>query len=165
MKVKTEHVEYPTIDQLTNMPSDSMYDYINATFCTGLANMLDNIKTYMIARYTMNDLNSAELSDDDPRLKPYFDNIAIIDSISQGTWSHTWYGEYAEDDIVITGECDDNYYAIWFDLDVSDCSIMKLSKQHFTDIEQFNDYVKEYFETELHYKIKPVRNPDGWFKW
>ena len=161
--------EYPNVDQLTNMPTDCMYSYVNSTFCAGVANKLElhSRKAYMIARYSIEDtsINTEELSDDDLRLIPFFQNIKDMNLMPYKDWIHTKYGEFAIDDVIITGASDDNYYAVWFDQDVSDSSLIKLSKSHFGSIDEFNQYIVEFFETELHYKIKPIRDPDGWMRW
>lgn len=80
-------------------------------------------------------------------------------------WYNTYYGKYCDDDVIITGECDRNYYCVWLDKDVSDCCIMKVSKEHYETLEEFNEAVVKYFEKELTYKIRPIRKPRGWFRW
>lgn len=162
-------IEFPTADMLTDMKSDTMYEYINHTYCIGFGNLLEHQSAYMIARYSLEDRfdvnQTASMPDDDERLKPYFENIESLTKISDDDWYHTYYGEYCDDDVIITGECDRNYYCVWLDKDVSDCCIMKVSKEHYETLEEFNEAVVEYFEKELTYKIRPIRKPRGWFKW
>ena len=47
-------IGFPSIDDLTNMPSDSMFEYINSTYCNGIVNLIKNKSAFMIARYTKN---------------------------------------------------------------------------------------------------------------
>ena len=67
--------DYPSVDQLTQMKVDSDYCYINSTYCVGLANMLENISAFMIARYSLVDGVDSEytvlLDDNDEFLKFY----------------------------------------------------------------------------------------------
>ena len=67
--------DYPNVDQLTNMKADSDYCYINSTYCVGLANMLENISAFMIARYSLVDdmyfEDTVSLGDNDELLQKY----------------------------------------------------------------------------------------------
>lgn len=40
-------MEFPSLDDLTNMSSDNIFTYINSTFCTACANMLKNKTAYV----------------------------------------------------------------------------------------------------------------------
>ena len=162
-------VEFPTADMLTDMKSDTMYEYINCAYCEGFGNLLENQSAYMIARYSLEDSidcnETASIPDNDERLKLYFENIDHLSKISDSEWRHTNYHKYCGDDVIITGECDRNYYFVWLDNDVSDCCIMKVSKEHYETLEEFNEAVVEYFEQVQTYKIRPIRKPKGWFSW
>ena len=161
--------DYPSVDQLTQMKVDSDYCYINSTYCVGLANMLENISAFMIARYSLVDNIDSEytvlLDDNDEFLKNYNENIDYLNKISDSDWYHTKLGRFCIDDVIITGESENNYYIVWFDHDVSDCEIIKINKKHYQSLKEFNDAVVEYFEKEKQFKIKPIRRPEGWFNW
>ena len=161
-------IEFPSLDVLTNMPSDCVYNYINSTFCIACANMLKNIDAYMIARYSIEEnmdyFGSYYLSDDDDILIPYFNNIKSLEDISDKEWYHTDLGRYCIDDVIICGESDDNYYCIWLDNDVSDCSIIKINKEHYDCLHNFKIDIIEYFESN-EFKIREIRKPSGWLKW
>lgn len=160
-------IGFPSIDDLTNMPSDSMFEYINSTYCNGIVNLIKNKSAFMIARYTIEenvDCYSFELNDDDDCLSHYFKNIDEIKNISDADWFHTNYRKFCEDDVIITGESESYYYFIWFDNDVSDCSVAKLKKEHFNSISEFEMETVKYFN-HIGYKINPIRKPNGWIKW
>lgn len=160
--------DYPDVDMLTEMPTDTGYNYINSTFCTGLLNWLNCKHAYMIARYSVDDVNlelTSKLDDNDERLKAFFENIEQLYKISDKDWQHTNLGDFCEDDVIITGMAHNNYYIVWLDHDVSDCCIDKISKTHYKSLVEFNNAVMEYFENKLGYKIKTIRQPDGWIKW
>lgn len=163
------NIEYPSIDFLTYMPSDTSYVYINSTVSVGFANMLDNKTCYQIARYSLDEQydvsDTAKIDNNDERLKPYFQNIEDLEKISNKDWIHTKYGEFCVDDVIVVGECDYNYYYVWLDKDVSDCCITKISKKHFNSLEEFNQSVVDYFQETLGYKISKIRKPDGWISW
>lgn len=160
--------EFPSLDDLTNMPSDNIFNYINSTFCTACANMLKNKTAYMIARYSVEEnmdySGSYFLANDDEVLKSYYDNIKELNNISDKEWYHTDLGRYCIDDVIICGETYNNYYAIWLDRDVSDCSIIKVSKEHYDCLHNFNIAIIDYFES-LEFKINEIRYPTGWLKW
>lgn len=160
-------IEYPKVDQLTNMPTDTICVYVNATFCTGLLNLLYNTTAFMIARYSCGDemANTTNMQIDDDRLSTYYANIMSLWDISDHDWYHTKLGEFCEDDVLITGESDENYYCFWLDQDVSDCSIIKISKEHYENMREFNKAIIEYFEKDLGHKTKPIREPEGWINW
>lgn len=161
--------DYPSVDQLTEMKTDSDYCYINSTYCVGLANILENISAFMIARYSLVDNIDSEdtisLNDNDELLQKYNENINYLNTISDKEWYHTKLGEFCEDDVIITGESDNNYYMVWFDQDVSDCEIIKISKEHYQSLKEFNNAIVEHFEKEKQFKIKSIRRPEGWFNW
>lgn len=163
-----DYIEYLSLDELTNMPSDIMYSYINSTFCIACANKLINKNSYMIARYSVEDdmdyQGSYYLSDDDELLRIYYKNIQFLKTIDEDDWHHTDLGRYCIDDVIICGESDNNYYCIWLDKDVSDCSIIKVSKEHYDCFNNFNLAIIEHFQS-LEFKITEIRKPTGWFKW
>lgn len=164
----TEIYDRPNVDELTSMKEDTECVYVNATYCVGLGNLLDHQSTFMIARYSLDPWaesnNTIILDDSDKHLKTYYDNIEYLNTISDKEWYHTKYGDFCEDDVIITGECDKNYYIVWLDQDVSDCCITKISKEHYQSLEEFNEAVVKYFN-HMGYKINPIREPRGWFKW
>lgn len=161
--------DYPNVDQLTEFKTDSDICYVNSTYCIGLANILENISAFMIARYSLVDdmdlEDTVSLDDNDELLQKYIENINYLNKISDSDWYHTKLGHFCIDDVIITGESENNYYIVWFDHDVSDCEIIKINKEHYQSLKEFNDAVIEHFEKEKHYKIKPIRQPAGWFKW
>ena len=161
-------MEFPSLDDLTNMSSDNIFSYINSTFCIACANMLRNKTVYMIARYSieknMDYSGSYYLSDDDELLRIYYKNIQFLKTIDEYNWHHTDLGRYCIDDVIICGESDNNYYCIWLDKDVSDCSIIKVSKEHYDCLHNFNLAIIDYFES-LEFKITEIRKPTGWLKW
>ena len=163
-----DYIEFPSLDDLTNMSSDNIFSYINSTFCIACANMLKNKNAYMIARYSVEEnmdySGSYYLANDDEVLKSYYDNIKELNNISDKEWYHTDLGRYCIDDVIICGESGDNYYCIWLDKDVSDCSIIKVSKEHYDCLHNFNLAIIEHFES-LEFKITEIRKPTGWFKW
>lgn len=167
--ILVDEIDYPTIDDLTNMQDDTAYNYVNYGLCTSLANIGQNVSAYMIARYCLEDNfdtpDTAIFEDDNSFLKPYFDNIKYMDSISDNDWYHTKYGEFADDDVILTLEGEKNYYMIWLDNDVSDCIIFKINKTHYETINEFNDAVVDYVQNDVCYKIKPIRKPCGWLSW
>ncbi len=160
--------DYPSVDQLTEMKTDSDYCYINSTYCVGLANWLKNVSAFMIARYSLIDVyldDTASLDDNDELLQKYNENINYLNTISDKEWYHTKLGVFCKDDVIITGESDNNYYMVWFDRDVSDCEIIKISKEHYQSLKEFNNAIVEHFKKEKQFKIKPIRRPEGWFNW
>ena len=163
-------VEFPTCETLTNMKPDFGYIYINHVFAEGFLNTLEKMTSYMIARYSLEenlDSYTSHLSDSDPRLKPYFDNIKALEEVPDNDWIHTNYGKYCNDDVIVTGYDERDfrhYYMIWLDRDVSDCCIYKVRKEHYPTFSDFNKAVAEYIRG-LGYKINPIRKPDGWVRW
>jgi len=168
--ILVDSYDYPKADMLTEMHTDTVYNYVNSTFCVGLLNWFENQQAYMIVRYSINDCdyrdyqNTIELDDNNELLKPFFNNIEYLDRISDKDWYHTNYGAYCIDDVIITGESDNNYYAVWLDQDVSDCCIFKINKEHYQSLDEFNEAVQKHFE-HLGYKIKSIRSPQGWITW
>lgn len=164
-----ETIEFPDIDQLTGTKTDISFAYIPSTFCEAVANMLDNISAYMIARYSLTDrfdsTDTVLLGDDNKLLAPFFKNIEKLEKIENEKWYHTHYGRFCEDDVILVGESEENYWMVWLDKDVSDCCLTKISKKGCVSLEQFNKDVVEYFENCLKYKIRPIRRPSGWICW
>ena len=54
-----EIIEYPTIEQLTNIKKDTGLCYVSYRFAEIIANYLtiNKCRAYQIARYSLNDLN------------------------------------------------------------------------------------------------------------
>lgn len=159
-------VAFPSIEDLTHMEEDTEYVYVPYDFCVCLSNSLLNRSAWMIARYSIEkdmDCFSASLSDNDERLKCFFENVEDIEKIPGSEWIHTKLNCFCKDDVIISGESENYYYYVWLDNDVSDCCICKISKAHYETIEDFNEAVESLFASN--YKIRPIRKPNGMIKW
>ena len=168
--IKGNSIDYPSADEVTHIRTNSLICYVNSGFCVGLLNMLDNLSAYLIARNNLNgvtpdSINTSCLEDNDKILRKYFENIKSLSEISKQDWIHTNYWEFCHDDVIITGESEKHYYFFWLDHDVSDCSICKISKFSYEDIDCFNEAVLKYVSEDCGYKINEIRKPDGYIHW
>ena len=163
-----ECIEFPSIEELTNMKENTDYCYVSSYFCVGFMNYLKNLSAFMIARYSIEDCfdnsDTVYLPDNSDELKKYYENIKELETIDETEWCHTRYGEFCIDDVIITGESDNFFYCVWLDRDVSDCCITKVKKEDFETMENFKNAVVDDFK-ERGYKINEIRKPDGMVRW
>lgn len=174
-----ESYEYPTHAQLFELKKNSWYFYVSSSYCNGFVNYLENKSAFLICRYTYNCPNRPSIDyrwsidysgctldnvDRETTHKDYFDNLFRIENICDNKWYHTDLGLFCNDDVIITGEIEDSYIMIYFDTDISDCEILRCSKEEYNSLSDFNEAVVNMIEEDRNNLITQIREPKGWIK-
>ena len=116
--------EYPSdqIAEFGGIPLDVSYDYVSDQFLYGLINYGKNHRAYLMCRYGLNNEHQTGVSDADyvpteDEYKKFIDNkILSRNSRLDG------------DDWLVMYETPNSFIFMWFDRDVSDCSVERWDK-------------------------------------
>lgn len=126
LPIDLDVVEYPSHEQLFELPINTKYIYVSCTYLNGLINYVSHKKVYLINRYR--------------NLNEFAELVNSLDSKEQ---YHTNYSTINEE-LMILGELKDSWVLFDYDPDVSDCCIARISKEEVT----YEDMIR-YVESEV----------------
>ena len=114
--VFTDSIDYGStaIMEYGGLPEDTIINYISGTFLNGFINYVKPIKAYVVQRYR---------DDWENEVLPEYEKVQA---------EHHTRLENIPDDKWILGETDKDYWLFIYDMDVSDCSIGRVSKEDLT---------------------------------
>lgn len=151
--------ERPTGEQIFCVKPDTSYLYVSSTYCDGLVNYLDNVRAYALRRYT-----------DEEEFHDAIESTKHLPEWGNGSWYHTAFSRFIPDNILVTGEIrhyegEGDYFAIYYDQDVSDCCLFRVARHHYKDLDEFNKaIVEEMLIWPEVQEIIELRKPEGWIK-
>lgn len=163
-----ETIEFPSDVILNGVPMDGMFGYVSSVYCNGIVNYLSNKRAYMLCRYhyqsknpSIDMIGETYTEKDISNIDEYSLYLSSVKGCNALCGSHTDYSEVPHDDIVISGETKDSYVMIWFDNDVSDCSLIRVSKEHYESLDEFNEAVYDYCTKDIGCYTTELSKPSG----
>lgn len=122
------------VAQFGGIPPNCNIEYISVSFLDGIVNYLDNRRAFMMNRYGLSDYpalaNNGEVTQRECYRKAA-NEIAEMPHSELLTY----------DDVLLFGETENSFYYLWYDNDVSDCCIQRVSKETFPTL-TLDDYVQ-----------------------
>ena len=117
-----ESFQYPKeqILQHGGIPADTVYDYVVQDFVQGFVNHVSNHRIFLINRYGPAEHRETTLEPNET-YRQLYERLA-----KQASRFHIKVGKY--DDTIVIGESDSDFWIFWYDLDVSDCAVWRISK-------------------------------------
>ncbi len=109
--------EYPANLAENAIPMDTVYDYVSATFLNGIINYAG----YVVWAIAIN-LYKKRSSED-------FNDAVELWNVCDDFHTNL---HFIEDNVVLVTERDDSFFVFYFDCDVSDCRVARLSKENFS---------------------------------
>lgn len=116
--------EYPgdQIQEFGGIPQNTIYEYVSSTFLDGLVNYGTGHRAWLMARYGLNNEEQSHIRDED-----YVPTEAEYRAFAKACTEATHFKPVG-DDWLVAYETKESYMFLWYDRDVSDCSIERWSK-------------------------------------
>lgn len=149
------------VEAFGGIPQDTSYTYISSTFLNGLVNYGKNHHPFLIARYgisqpgqTMDVIDHAKGTAGTP--EECWEKVRQVYQAHADATLDEIHPVFGGDDWLLFYETSSSYIAMWYDLDCSDCSIDRYSKESCLDvgIENIEHFV---LEALLHWKENSMR--------
>lgn len=109
------------------IPPDSSINYVSNTFLDGLVNYIENHRAFMINRYGIDEDDDIPNTDNVTQQDRYLKAAELIAEMPHSKL-------LTFDDVLLFGKTDNSLYYLWYDRDVSDCCIDRVSKKTFPDL-------------------------------
>lgn len=167
VEFETEMI-YPAHEQLFGgVPIGTRYQYVSSTFLNGLVNYVDNIKAAFVSfEYCTDYTDKNGWHSHEEKYGEIIRHLDIMTDNRYNQWYHTRLGDIGGC-VLLIGELEDSWVIFEYDMDVSDCSIGRVSKEKYTydDVLEYALYNLKYrhdYEECVIGRYAELPTPKGW---